>query len=153
MDTLIDKKQNVEKFKIACAQFFDRIGLLELRVYGRFLQLPVPSKLTKHEIIQELIRVLCGEYQPKRNGKRGKPPRNTTVSPKILETVATLKEEYFGNPTQSEATPSKAMPTESTMNTEEKPPLPECLDLRLSVNLKDLDGNQKELLFRFLQSL
>ncbi len=63
------EKQKKTEFEEACKAYLFPLSITDLRVYGRYLGLPAPTKLKKAELICEIIQVLCGEKTAVRTNK------------------------------------------------------------------------------------
>ena len=92
MDT---KERKTARFKEVCAQYLNRQSLVDLRSYGRFLNLPRPTDFKKTELIGEILSVLCGEKNPQRT-KRGAPIKNNYLNADILEKIEEIKSKTLG---------------------------------------------------------
>lgn len=88
-------KNNAELFKMKCTSYLHTQSINALRAYGRQLQLRSPTKMRKGELIEEIVKVLCGESAQQR-GKKGAPIKNDYVQPKLLEEITCLQREYLG---------------------------------------------------------
>lgn len=80
-------------FKLACTKYFNTLGLDALRAYARTLQIEKPTMMRKADLIEEIIKVLCGEITPYRAG-RGAPVKNGYVDESIFETVRKIQKEF-----------------------------------------------------------
>lgn len=148
--------ENLKIFKIKCLECLSSFNVHKLRAYGRYLQLPKPSTIKKDELLNQIISVLCGEDTPERN-KRGAPIKNDDFPPEILDKISKLQRKYFPESFVAQPEPEP----EPVTNLREMLPLylkenrllPKTLELTLSLDVDKLNGNQKELLFLFLQSL
>ncbi len=86
--------KNISGFKLACTNYFSTLNLGLLRSYGRSLNLRNPTTLKKADLIEELIKVLCGEINPIRNNK-GAPIKGEYVDKSIFEKVTQFQREYL----------------------------------------------------------
>ena len=66
------EEKDVLAFKLACKNYFFTLDLQSLRAYGRLLNMPKPTVLKKGDLIEEIIKILCGESRP-RSTKKGAP--------------------------------------------------------------------------------
>ena len=48
-------------FKGKCEQYLFRQSIMDLRAYGRYLNLLAPTALKKEALIKEIIQAICGE--------------------------------------------------------------------------------------------
>ena len=126
------------QFKMDCKKYLSSISLEYLRAYGRSIQLKDPTKKKKSELIEEIIRVLCGEYAPKRNNK-GAPIKNGYIAPEILKDIEVIKKKYALEPPASE-------------NVDSEIKFPK-VSLQLTIEPSCLTEKQKKLLNDFLNSL
>ena len=127
---------NVLQFKQACEQYLSTVSLGALRSYGRTLQLKAPTKYTKSWLVQEIIKVLCGESKPQRD-KKGAPIKSDYIDPKIIEKINALRKEY----NYDIKTDEQALELQGNVS------------LQLSINPSALTKEQKQLLNNFLNSL
>lgn len=143
----IMEEKDVLAFKLACQNYFFTLSLQALRSYGRALRLQKPAALKKGDLIEEIIKVLCGEVSPQRNGNRGAPVKCDYLDERIFEKVESLQKEYlYGE--------SLVKPLE-----ESPPILPEPKEennvepLQFTVRFSLLNEEQKRLFLTFLDSL
>ncbi|MBQ8394907.1 MAG: hypothetical protein IJX49_04975 [Clostridia bacterium] len=138
------EERRVKEFKVACREYFSTVSLNFLRSYGRYLQLHNPTAINKKALIEEIVRVLCGESFPKRKSV-GAPVKDDHVEMRILEKVAELKREYLGE----EEIPFSA-PLQKEEEGKKENETPCCV--QLVFNISDLTDEQKRLLNVFLAS-
>lgn len=87
-------KQDKNAFKWSAKAFLTRQGLGALRAYGRGVGVAEPTKKTKERLIDEIVAILLGELTPTMRSKRGAPVKEDFVDPKILASIADLKDQY-----------------------------------------------------------
>lgn len=149
---------NVTKFKFACEKFLGTLDISSLRVYGRSLGLVRPTAMKKKDLIQEILKALCGESVPQRNNK-GAPIKNQYLDNSILEKIEQLKRKYLWV-TQAEATPETYKADEDEgqqqgnkpvflLRMEEKSDEP----VQFVIQFSRLRERQKKLFQNFLESL
>ena len=131
------KENKKEQFKERCTQYLYTRGLNELRVYGRFINLPKPTYLKKAELIREIVSVLCGEQIPQRT-KRGAPIKNDYLNQDIILKIEEIKCKVF---------------TENNVIEKNKEKRIEKAVLNFSIVIDELNEKQKQLLNNFLNSL
>ena len=85
-------EENILQYKMACRNYFQNVSLNSLRSYGRFLGLRSPTTQHKEDLIEDIIKMLCGEMQPERN-KQGAPVKEN-VNMDVIQAVEQLKGEY-----------------------------------------------------------
>ena len=86
-----------ELFKSACVKCFGKVGLNELRVYGRSIGMRAATKLAKDDLIREIAGILCGEISPCPT-TRGAPAKSYAPDPIFVQVVENLKKAYgFSN--------------------------------------------------------
>ncbi len=129
MDT---QENKVEKFKELCFHYLIRQGLVVLRSYGRFLNLPRPTCYAKAELVQRIISVLSGEQELQRTN-RGAPLKNNYPCAEIISHIQNIREQTFG---------------EKTTDTKE-----EKRRMQFTISIEKLNFQQKQLLKRFIDSL
>ena len=122
---------------ILCAEYLQTCSLGKLRCYGRFLNLPYPTKLKKQALIEEIIRAIC-EGTALTRSNRGAPIKNTYFPPEIPATLERLKQQNLEN--------SFTPPHISTPKTE-------VATLQLSIAVEQWTRKQKQLLRASLDSL
>ena len=123
-----------EKFKKIAEEYLQRQSLTELRAYGRFLNLPAPTKLKKGELICEMVCVLSKEKEVQRT-KRGAPIKNRYFSATIHEDMERLK--------------NGVLLGEKGVEVDKNSPMA----IHLSINIEKLTEKQKVLLKEFLKTL
>lgn len=144
----MDTKEKIwANFKHQCREYLATRGLVELRNYGRFLNLSRPTALNKSELIEEICEVLCGEKEPKRT-KRGAPIKNKYFSGEIKTAIDEIATKYFCEKTQAQAL-QQAQASQQGKNVGEK----ESAILTFSIAVEQLNERQKQLLNDFLNSL
>ena len=137
------EKKLVEEFKAACREYFSRVSLSSLRVYGRSLQLQKPTTKNKNELIEDILSVLIGEVVPKRNNT-GAPIKDFYLNEQIIEDINEFREKFFG-------TELPVLPPIVTQ--EEQEETPSITKIQFVLNFNDLTYEQKEKLKIFLDSL
>ena len=100
MDKKFDE-QTIGAFKAECASVLQACSIETLRVYGRYLQHPMPTKLKKEPLIQDIISILLGEEisgekQAGERSARGAPPKNNHIDPEMQSKISELSLRYFG---------------------------------------------------------
>lgn len=138
-------EKDIEGFKNACRNYFETMRLEDLRIYGRAIQLRNPTAKKKEALMEEIIKALCGEITPKRNGKRGAPTKTDHVDQSIFNTIERFKQEYLKeNVPHKEEQATLAF----TDKTEEKTGA-----VQFVVEVSRLNRRQKQLFLQFLESL
>ena len=128
------------RFKQECKNYLKKQSLVDLRSYGRYLNLVAPTTLRKEALILEILGVLSGESYPQRS-KRGAPVKNSRVSAEIVEKINEIKDAFY-----------HTQPVGEGGNNEGKKVVEhDCVDL--SYLIEKLTARQKELLKEFLYSL
>ena len=126
-------------FKALCKQRLSQFSLMDLRVYGRALNVPTPTRLKKDELIENIILVLCGELSFDKS-KRGAPIKNTYLNQEIPLSIEQIKQSVFdGENIENEQKTDD--PTQATTL------------LTFSVSVEKLTPCQKRFLYAFLNSL
>lgn len=138
-------ERDVEGFKSACRQYFHLVNSSVLRAYGRVLQLRKPTAMSKKDLTEEIIGVLCGEIIPKRNGKKGAPVKAEYDLQTIFSKVHSLKIEYG---LEEETEENESLEPVCPQIDEQEPLL-----MQLSVRFSQLNKEQKQLFMAFLNSL
>ena len=141
------KEENKKKecFKALCFEYLSKLSLVDLRAYGRFLNISKPTGVKKQALIEEIIKVLCGENKPVR-GKRGAPAKSNRFDEKSPQEIEKLKRKVFGWET--------AIVCQTKPNVvDEKQESESVVCLKFSIALEKLDAKQKQLLKDFLNSL
>ncbi len=138
--TMKTMKKDIEGFIEATRIYLQSLSLDNLRCYGRYLQLQAPTKERKKELIEKIIKVLCGKLIPQRNN-RGAPVKNAEVSLSILETISMIKIKYL-----QEATPIQEPVKDQ--ETEESPKT-----IQVVIDFSTLNKEQKNKFKKFLNSL
>ena len=133
-----EEKQET-RFRELSAQYLMRQSLSDLRSYGRFLNLPTPTRLKKAELVHQIIDVLCGECNPIRT-RRGAPIKNNYFSDDIPKVIEKIKEKTN--------IVSAVEKEQQTVEVEK-----DAVLLHFHVSIEKLNDNQKELLYLFLKSL
>ena len=89
------EEEKIVQFKEACRNYFQKVSLNALRSYGRFIGLQKPTTQKKQEVIEDIIKMLCGEIKPDRNGQGA--PVKESVNMDFVKMVEQLKAEliYF----------------------------------------------------------
>ncbi len=87
--------ERVERFKTESSTFLQTISVKELQAYGRMLQLREPTKMRKKELIEDIIKVHCGELLPEERSKQGAPIRNGLINPLIVEKMREYREKIL----------------------------------------------------------
>ena len=82
-------------FKELCVQYLSELSLVDLRGYGRYLQLTAPTCLKKSDLIYEIVDVLCGKKIPTRT-KRGAPIKNNYFKADIPLKIEEIRKNVFG---------------------------------------------------------
>ena len=132
------EETNVAEFKLACGEELKKWSVDALRTYGRNIGMRCPTKLTKVELIKQIIGVLCGEIVQVQT-KQGAPVKNHYIDEKSVERIELIKRKYL-----KEEEPLVAEPiviNESEIPPKEKPST-------ATVVLRDGDG-RKILSFSF----
>ncbi|MBR2023378.1 MAG: hypothetical protein IJ996_02530 [Clostridia bacterium] len=132
------EKKKDEEFKEQCQRYLEGLSLMDLRCYGRFLNLPAPTNCKKAELIDEIVAVLSKECQPTRN-KRGAPIKNTYFSENILLEIENIRERVYDKEKELD---------KGNEGDEEK-----GVTLQFSIRMDILNTIQKKLLNDFLNSL
>ena len=129
-------------FKEKCEQYLFRQSIMDLRGYGRYLNLLAPTTLKKEALIKEIIQAICGEIVPQRS-KRGAPIKNSYVEPQIIEEVEKLKKEYGFDETEEIFFDKISKIKEKDFN----------FVLQINFSIENLSLDQKRSLNSFLNSL
>ena len=82
-------EKELQECKKALYLQLSHYSIRTLRTYGREIQLKTPTKSSKEELVQNIIAVICGEIQPKRN-KRGAPVKCEFKNPELHEQIQLL---------------------------------------------------------------
>ena len=127
-------KEGSKRFQEESKKYLESLSLNELRVYGRYLGLPTPTRFKKANLIDEITLVLLGEKDFKRT-KRGAPIKNSYFSEQIPLTIEEIRKRCLGG--------------EDVREVEEE----NSVELRFSVFPQKLNKNQKKKLNEFLNSL
>ena len=132
--------KDVEGFKRECRAYLSKANVNILRSYGRTLQLRKPTTMVKHDLIEEIIGVLCGKIKTERNGKKGAPIKGECVTQDFLDEIAAMQQRYL---------------LEESLEAEEAttPKPPESLTMQCTVQFSQLSAEQKQLFISFLSSL
>lgn len=85
---------NVAEFKLACREELKKWSITTLRTYGRNIGMRCPTKLTKVELIEQIIGVLCGEIVQVQT-KQGAPVKNHYIDEKSVERIELIKWKYL----------------------------------------------------------
>ena len=88
------EETNVAEFKLACGEELKKWGVAALRTYGRNIGMRCPTKLTKVELIEQIIGVLCGEIVQVQT-KQGAPVKNHYIDEKSVERIELIKRKYL----------------------------------------------------------
>lgn len=141
---MIEKENKTAYFKAVCFQYLIQFSIIDLRAYGRFLNLSNPTTLKKPKLVQEIISVLCGEKNPVRN-KFGAPIKNNYVKEEIILKIEEWRNRILGEEKriqqQINNPPKNKKEGETTVR------------LQFSVAVEQLNPHQKQLLNDFLNSL
>ena len=129
MDT---QEKKMEKFKELCFHYLIRQGIVALRSYGRFLNLPRPTCYAKTELVQKIISVLSGEQKVQRTN-RGAPIKNNYSCAEIVSKIENLREQTLDGQPPSTKQEKKV--------------------LHFTIAIEKLDFQQKQLLKQFIDSL
>ena len=124
-------------FKELAYTYLIKYSLNDLRSYGRFLNLPTPTKFKKLDLINEILSVLCKDKFPTRT-KRGAPLKNNYFQEEIPKKIEELQKLCFDDHT--------AEPKNSKSHTDIE-------QINLTINLYTLNERQKKLLKAFINSL
>ncbi len=140
--------KDVSGFKLACTKYLITLDLGSLRIYGRELQIRKPTTMKKAELIEEIIKVLCGEVIPRRNN-RGAPVKTAYIDKDILKTVARLQKEFLKGEREAcgEQTERKALVLADSLQENSVEPL------QFTIRFSCLNEEQRKLLYAFLNSL
>lgn len=154
--------QRIAEFKIKCTVYFQEKSLKDLRAYGRYVGLQRPTALSKKDLIDTIVKTLCGETLPARNSK-GAPVKSYHLDPSIFTDIDALKREYgiehdlrsfTDHPV---ATETAATPTTATAQSTKKATPQflenEALSVQIVLNFSNLSKKQKEKLSEFFHSL
>ena len=149
----IMKEKDVSGFKLACKNYLITLDLNSLRTYGRALQIRTPTMMRKADLIEEIIKVLCGENSPQRNN-RGAPVKSAYLDESIFETVERIQKKYFEKETDGE-TATNAVEEQETIPPVRVEPVSESRlePLQFTVRFSLLNEEQKNLFLAFLNSL
>ena len=142
------EEKDVSGFKLACKNYFFSLDLNSLRTYGRALQLKSPTAMKKADLIEEIIKALCGESRPQRN-KKGAPIKNDYLDKRILESVARLQKEYLYKEEMERAGENQEIKPAFAQSMKEGGLEP----LQFTVRFSHLNEKQKNLFIAFLNSL
>ena len=88
------EETNVAEFKLACGEELKKWSVDALRTYGRNIGMRCPTKLTKVELIKQIIGVLCGEIVQVQT-KQGAPVKNHYIDEKSVERIELIKRKYL----------------------------------------------------------
>lgn len=146
-------KERITEFKIKCTVYLQEKSLGELRAYGRYIGLQRPTALPKKELIDTIVKTLCGEVLPARTSK-GAPVKSNHLDPSILADIDEIKREcgidddrivWSDLPNASvTAQTTKKIPDKNENGTP---------SLQVVLRLDDLTEQQKEKLAEFFHSL
>jgi len=140
------EEKDVLAFKLACKNYFFTLDLQSLRAYGRLLNMPKPTVLKKGDLIEEIIKILCGESRPRRT-KKGAPIKCDYLDESIFVAVENLQKEYlYGESLVKPLEESPPLPPEPIKEKWEEP-------LQFTVRFSLLNEEQKKCFLAFLQSL
>ncbi len=143
-------EQRFADFRHACTAYLRKIGLADLRVYGRALGLPTPTKSLKPDLIADIINVHCGLLQvPAQRSSAGRPVNNHSFDPNIVKTINAFKVEYIENRLDTTPRAEERENTDTNRSSTETEEAPVSVVVRLSA----LTARQKSLFFQFLDSL
>ena len=149
-------EKNVNEFKRACEECLKGFTLNDLRNYARYLQLEKPTTQKKKPLIADIIAVICGELVPERN-KKGKPPKNDYINPKIPLKLKDLQEKYATGNTVNvpeEAVNKNCPKNNNVLPLLMNPSFPSApFHCQLVINFSSLSEQQKEVLNLLLNSL
>ena len=84
----MEQNAEMQRYKNACREYLTIVGLTDMQVYGRELGLRRPTAMRKADLIEEILKALCGEEIEGRN-QRGAPIKNFS-SGKIGENIERL---------------------------------------------------------------
>ena len=141
----MDEKQRAF-FRELCVQYLSELSLVDLRSYGRYLQLTAPTRLKKIDLIHEIVDVLC-EKKISTRTKRGAPIKNNYFKADIPLKIEEIKRNVFETNVNGLREGSKK---EETKKAEIKQ---EHVLLQFSIAVETLNERQKQLLSDFLNSL
>lgn len=136
------EKEKKEVFKELCSHYLGGLSLIDLRNYGRFLNLPAPTNRKKAELVCEIISVLCGEQQPVRS-KRGAPIKNNCFHKDIISSIEEIKAKCF----------NRVANFSGRIEGREEKIEGSAVVLHFSIVIEKLNGRQRQLLQDFLNSL
>ena len=136
-----DMEEKIAQFKAACREYFQKVSISCLRAYGRFLGLRKPTVQHKQALIEDIIKMLCGEMKPERN-KQGAPVKER-VDMGLVQEVERLKDRYLDGV-------SLLLPELQTAEEEEKAP---AVMMQFRVNVTALNKEQKQKMYDFVMSL
>ena len=138
----------VEQFKEICRYYFSTLPLASVQAYGRDLGLCRPTGMKKADLIEEILKVLCGGEVEPRNA-RGAPIKNTN-SGTIAQEIEALQKKYL----------SEILDKQTTVVKEQKEPAPAlvaeriiCESAQIVIQFSDLTKEQKKLFMKFLKSV
>ena len=137
---MIDK--NIE-FKLVCMKYLQTISITALRTYGRTLGLEKPTTLRKADLIEEIVLVLCGEFEQKRK-KLGAPIKSDYVDPTLVNKIKDLQIKYL---------PSKKKTIKKAAISKKEENVVQPLFLQFSIEFSALTKLQKSRLAAFLKTL
>ena len=129
------------EFKDACARYLFSLSIADLRVYGRQLGLPAPTKLKKTQLVEDIVAVLCEEKVVERT-KRGAPIKNKHCEQEIPLQIGQIKSHIF------EEQGANTSNEDVKVQEEQRGGFP----LQISVNIEKLSEKQRQLLQAFLDS-
>ncbi len=85
----------VEQYSNACRHYLSKLGIGDLRSYGREVGVARPTTKNKEDLIEAIVGILSGKLQPIEVSKQGAPVKNDRVDDRILAQIAKLRLEYF----------------------------------------------------------
>ena len=134
------EEEKIVQFKEACGNYFQKVSLNTLRSYGRFIGLQKPTAQKKQDLIEDIIKMLCGEIKPDRN-KQGAPVKES-VNMDFVKIVEQLKAEYLDGATIARIEEANEEKKEET-----------AVMMHLDVNLASLSKEQKKKFYACANSL
>ncbi len=90
-----EKEFRIERFKKECVRFLKPWTIHELRTYARKFYMHAPSLMKKGELLDFLVKALCGEEYPICKHFRGAPLKKTYISIKIEEGIKEIEQKYL----------------------------------------------------------
>lgn len=129
----MNEKNREILFREQCKEYLKGLSLMDLRGYGRFLNLTAPTKLKKSELIFEIIEILSGKKVSART-KKGAPIKNDYFKVEIPFKIEEIRRRIWGTVNQ---------------NRKEK----NGVQVQFSVDIGNLTKEQRQLLNEFLNSL